>query len=60
MNELIPVRADFSLIPALVATSGEQAAERFVDFFTSNIRNRHTREAYGVTLQMIWVLVRFW
>ncbi len=25
----------------------EQAARRFFDFFTSNIRNRHPREAYG-------------
>ena len=24
----------------------KRAAERFVDFFTSNIRNRHTRRAY--------------
>lgn len=46
MNDVIPV-VPVSYLPALVATSGEQAAERFVDFFTSNIRNRHTREAYG-------------
>jgi site-specific recombinase XerD len=44
---LVPMRSAASNLPALVATSGEQAARRFFDFFTSNIRNRHTREAYG-------------
>lgn len=47
MNQLVPVRASAPNLPALVAAGGEQAARRFVDFFTSNIRNRHTREAYG-------------
>ena len=28
----------------LVLAGGAEAAERFIDFFTSNIRNRHTRE----------------
>jgi hypothetical protein len=44
---LVPMRSAASNLPALVATGGEQAARRFFDFFTSNIRNRHTREAYG-------------
>ena len=47
MNALVPARASTPSLPALVVTSGEQAARRFVDFFASNIRNRHTREAYG-------------
>ncbi len=47
MNELMLVRPTSRGLPALVITSGEQAARRYVDFFTSNIRNRHTREAYG-------------
>jgi site-specific recombinase XerD len=46
MNHLT-VRSDSSNLPALVVTSGEQAARCFIDFFTSNIRNRNTREAYG-------------
>ena len=33
-------------IPALVAGAGPQAAMRFVEFFTANIRNVHTRRAY--------------
>lgn len=46
-NLLVPARAASVLLPALVSAGGAQTAERFVDFFTSNIRNRHTREAYG-------------
>jgi site-specific recombinase XerD len=37
---------DGQLIPAMIANSGEQAAWRYVDFFTSNIRNPNTRRAY--------------
>ncbi|MBV8458565.1 MAG: tyrosine-type recombinase/integrase [Acetobacteraceae bacterium] len=47
MNALAPASVPGSGLPALVAAGGESAARRFVDFFTSNIRNRHTREAYG-------------
>jgi site-specific recombinase XerD len=35
------------LIPAQIATAGENAARRFVEFFTANIRNPNTRGAYG-------------
>jgi site-specific recombinase XerD len=30
----------------MIATAGEQAAWRFIDFFTANIRNPNTRRAY--------------
>jgi|ETNmetMinimDraft_28_1059901.scaffolds.fasta_scaffold10394_2 integrase/recombinase XerC len=33
--------------PAIVAAAGDRAAERFLEFFTSNIRNVHTRRAYS-------------
>jgi integrase/recombinase XerC len=46
MKALAPARAPYRNIPALVASSGEAAARRFVEFFTLKIRNRHTREAY--------------
>ena len=46
-NQLVPVSASSSHLPALVATSGEQAARRFLEFFASNIRNRNTRIAYS-------------
>jgi len=34
-------------VPALIATAGERAAWRFLEFFTVNIRNKNTRAAYG-------------
>ncbi|HTT75881.1 MAG TPA: site-specific integrase [Candidatus Binataceae bacterium] len=47
MKQLIPASISPSALPALVAASGPSAARRFIDFFTSNIRNRHSREAYA-------------
>jgi Phage integrase, N-terminal SAM-like domain len=38
---------DGALIPPLIAEAGESAAWRYVDFFTSNIRNPNTRRAYA-------------
>ena len=40
------VGGEMEHIPALVAGAGPQAAMRFVEFFTANIRNVHTRRAY--------------
>jgi len=34
------------LVPALVADLGDEAAWRYVEFFTANIRNPNTRRAY--------------
>jgi site-specific recombinase XerD len=34
-------------VPAVIAAAGEQARWRYLEFFTANIRNRHTRRAYG-------------
>ena len=36
-----------TLVPAVVATAGERASLRFLEFFASNIRNVHTRRAYS-------------
>ncbi len=33
--------------PALIATSGPRASYRFLEFFTAQIRNPHTRRAYA-------------
>src|SRR3984893_15594593 len=44
MNQLVPIAAH---APALVRTAGERAQTRFWEFFVSNIRNPHTRLAYG-------------
>jgi site-specific recombinase XerD len=38
---------DGALIPSMIADAGESAAWRYVDFFTSNIRNPNTRRAYA-------------
>jgi site-specific recombinase XerD len=35
------------LIPTLIAAAGDQASWRYIDFFTSNIRNPNTRRAYA-------------
>ena len=34
------------IVPALVADLGDEAAWRYVEFFTANIRNQNTRRAY--------------
>jgi site-specific recombinase XerD len=35
------------VVPALIAAAGERASRRFLEFFAANIRNPHTRRAYG-------------
>src|ERR1700758_338946 len=39
------------LVPALIADAGDQAAWRYLEFFTSNIRNPNTRRAYARACQ---------
>lgn len=34
-------------VPAVIAERGEAASKRFIEFFTANIRNVRTREAYA-------------
>jgi site-specific recombinase XerD len=34
-------------VPALFRSAGSNATRRFIEFFTANIRNQNTREAYG-------------
>lgn len=52
-KDLVPIpsrqlgRAGFETLPALISAAGEQAAWRFIEFFTANIRNKNTRAAYG-------------
>jgi site-specific recombinase XerD len=46
MNQLAPTNAP-PLLPALIASAGERASLRFLEFFATNIRNPHTRRAYG-------------
>jgi hypothetical protein len=35
------------VVPALIAGVGNDASWRYVEFFTANIRNPHTRRAYA-------------
>ena len=46
MPNLVPLRAASRTLPAIVAAADGDARERFLEFFASNIRNRHTRRAY--------------
>jgi hypothetical protein len=45
MNQLAPIVAAHA--PAVIAASGPRASYRFLEFFTANIRNPHTRRAYA-------------
>ena len=36
-----------AVVPALIASVGDQASWRYVEFFTANIRNPNTRRAYA-------------
>jgi hypothetical protein len=45
MNQLVAI-GPYAL-PSLIAVAGERASPRFPEFFTANIRNPHTRRAYG-------------
>ena len=45
MTQLVPAFA--SSAPALIAASGSRASYRFLEFFTAQIRNPHTRRAYA-------------
>ena len=57
MNDLLPVTrtdavaasspAAAHVVPALVASLGDTASWRYVEFFTANIRNPNTRRAYA-------------
>src|SRR6201981_784028 len=43
----LATQTDTHVVPVLVADLGEQASWRYVEFFTANIRNPHTRRAYA-------------
>ncbi len=43
----LTTKTDTYIVPALIAAAGDPAAWRYVEFFTANIRNPHTRRAYA-------------
>jgi site-specific recombinase XerD len=47
MSNALVITGTETLIPVQVAAAGEQAAIRFIEFFTANIRNSNTRAAYA-------------
>jgi hypothetical protein len=46
-GDLVTRRPIGPVVPALVAAAGDQAAKRFVEFFTASIPNSSTRAAYA-------------
>jgi site-specific recombinase XerD len=50
-----PSAASSMLVPRLIVDAGEDAALRFLDFFTANIRNPNTRAAYAVAVRALFV-----
>ncbi len=44
MNEICPTTA---FVPSPIEQMGEQGKLRFLEFFTANIRNKNTRQAYA-------------
>jgi Phage integrase, N-terminal SAM-like domain len=47
LDQTTVVKPGGAAVPAVVAAAGEQASWRYLEFFTANIRNPHTRRAYG-------------
>jgi site-specific recombinase XerD len=48
MNQVAPIATTTTTrLPMLIVAAGDQAARRFLEFFAANIRNPHTRRAYG-------------
>ena len=47
---VLPVGWQIEGLPDIVLRAGPQAAERTVEFFTAQIRNPHTRAAYGTAV----------
>jgi hypothetical protein len=43
-------------VRALIAVTGERALLRFLEFFAANIRNPHTRRAYGRAVARKWAI----
>jgi integrase/recombinase XerD len=49
-DEIVPpplVRAGLETLPVIIRAQDERASRRFIEFFTSSIRNRNTRMAYA-------------
>ena len=47
----LPSGTEINSVPALFAAAGDKAADRFIEFFTANIRNKNTRTAYAIAVK---------
>jgi site-specific recombinase XerD len=47
----IAVADTYTVVPSLIADAGDAAGWRFIEFFTANINNDHTRRAYARACQ---------
>jgi hypothetical protein len=54
MNELVIIPSICYAYPAIVAAAGNSAQLRFLEFFTANIRNPHTRRAQATREFLTW------
>ena len=43
----LPTTFELARLPAIIQSSGERGTRRLFEFFTANIRNANTRQAYG-------------
>ena len=48
-SDMIVATGRTQVVPSLIATAGERASMRFLEFFAANIRSPHTRRAYAAT-----------
>jgi site-specific recombinase XerD len=46
-SDSLTAHASSAVVPVLIASVGEQASWRYVEFFTANVRNPNTRRAYA-------------
>lgn len=58
VNERLPILTPWSggvsrslRVPTLVSRAGDRASERFIEFFTAQIRNANTRSAYRIAVE---------
>jgi site-specific recombinase XerD len=48
------IRAGIETLPAAITAAGADTSERFIEFFTANIRNRNTRMAYALAVRQFF------
>src|SRR5713101_6222171 len=48
------IRAGIDTLPAAITAAGPRTSERFIEFFTANIRNRNTRMAYALAVRQFF------